>query len=97
MIQFEYWLIRLIEEASEVQHISSKVLRFGPGEVLKGQDLSNEERLLVEIRDFNFIADVLNSNFLYSRLQYNAEEKAKRMAKEMKYMEYSIKLGRVVR
>jgi hypothetical protein len=42
----------LIEEAAEVQQRATKLLRFGRDEVQPGQDLSNKDRLSIELGDF---------------------------------------------
>ena len=45
-------LVCLIEEASEVQHRATKLLRFGASEVQSGQDKDNTERLSEEVGEF---------------------------------------------
>jgi hypothetical protein len=42
----------LIEEAAEVQHRATKLLRFGGDEIQPGQPLTNIDRLSAEVGDF---------------------------------------------
>jgi hypothetical protein len=48
-------LTLLIEEAAEVQQRATKMLRFGNDETQPGQDLSNRERLSLEIGDMQCV------------------------------------------
>lgn len=45
----------LIEECAEVQQRATKLLRFGATEIQSNQDLTNVERLSLEIGDLQFM------------------------------------------
>lgn len=55
----EHYLICLAEEANEVAHRISKALRFGMCEVQPGQERTNKERIMDELRDLVCVAKIL--------------------------------------
>lgn len=55
----EHYLTCLGEEANEVAQRVSKALRFGMDEVQAGQDKSNTDRIMDELRDLVCVAKIL--------------------------------------
>lgn len=98
MTEEEYLHDLLIEEACEVQHRASKLMRFGPGETQRGHNLPNSERLINEVMDLMSIVAILQSRG-YMR-QFLADELSEhhRLKKDKvnHYMRYSHNLGRLV-
>lgn len=91
----EYVLWLIAEECAEVAQRCSKAARFGPDEVMPGQDLDNVERLSEEVLDLLAVLDIASDHGL---VRLGAEEqkldrlRAKRL-KVARYMGYSIELG----
>lgn len=56
----EYLLTCLAEECAEVAQRCTKALRFGINECQPGQELSNEERLNIELNDLFTICRLLS-------------------------------------
>ena len=52
MTNWQHALLKMMEEAAEVQQLCSKCMQFGMDEKQPGQDLTNRQRLESEIRDF---------------------------------------------
>ena len=75
----------LVEEAAEVQQRATKMLRFGAAEIQSGQDLTNSERLSMEIGDFITMVqraaalDLVSHDFI----QRGSKQKELRLAKYM--------------
>ncbi len=55
----EYLIVKLMEEAAEVQQRASKLLQFGPAEIQAGHDKSNVERLRYEVNDLLAVITLL--------------------------------------
>lgn len=49
--QIHFLLTKIVEEGGEVVQRAGKALLYGPGEIQKGQDLNNLQRLRDEMRD----------------------------------------------
>jgi hypothetical protein len=83
------------EEAAEVQHRISKLLRFGAQDIEKGQKLTNAQRLSQEIGEFyavvGFIEDYATSPVLNTSRMQRAIEDKRRTA--VKYIRYAATLG----
>ncbi len=52
-------LVHLFEEASEVIHVTSKIIRFGIKDRMKGQELTNQERLGREVGNMLAMVELL--------------------------------------
>ena len=59
MQRWQYLLLKLSEECSEVSHRASKAMRFGMDEVQSGQTENNRDRLIGELRDLVTVATLL--------------------------------------
>lgn len=59
MLTEEYLMIRLMEELSELQHATSKCIRFGPKDVCKVHQIPNIEKVRHELEDSFAIISVL--------------------------------------
>lgn len=86
----QYLQICCAEEAAEVAHRISKILRFGLNEVQPGQDKTNRTRLEDELVDFTAIVHLMGMkgivNMRHPDLQKSFEAK---IDKVRKYMQYS--------
>jgi hypothetical protein len=87
----------LMEEAAEIQHRVSKLLRFGMNDVQPGQDQTNVARLRSEICDFKAVLWLLEENGNLQPITDDEENTAiiAKRKKVEKYMRYSIARGRV--
>ena len=82
MNETEHLLVILMEECAEVAKETSKALRFGEGEVMPGQPLTNRERILHELNDLWAIVEMLG----LQQVDRDAIEcKKAKVAKFMKY------------
>ena len=87
----QYVLLCLAEEANEVAHAVSKVLRFTPDDSAITGGPSNMETLQKEYNDFLAVAELLSSMSIpLQRDPVMVEMKKKRL---LEYMDYSEKLG----
>lgn len=97
MTRDEMRWIQLMEEAAEVQQSVSKLLRFGLNEIESGQQLTNIERVRIEVGDFfaalQELEDCGNMN-PWNEADLAAHIVAKR-AKVAKFLKYSEALSRV--
>ena len=76
----------LIEECAEVIQRATKMLRFGRDEVQAGQDLTNAERLALEIGDARHMMKVANEAGLAPGFRI-AEGESIKERKLLKYMQ----------
>lgn len=60
MTRQEHLLVCLMEEAAEIQHAISKVLRFGPEQHYPETGIKNDEQVGLEIDDFIAIYRLLH-------------------------------------
>lgn len=60
MTKKEHLLIIVAEEAAEISQRACKALRSGLGETEPGQDLTNYQRLYVEILDLEAVCEMLD-------------------------------------
>ena len=79
-------LVILIEEAAEVQHRATKLLRFGRDEVQPGQDLTNGQRLAKELGDMAVLVEMAAEAGLIDLQEVKARAQRKRQ-KLAKYMQ----------
>lgn len=86
MTKKEYLLTVLIEECAEVAQRACKALRFGLDEVQPGQSDNNLRRLERELADLMAVSDELGLMILI-------KDKAEKLEKLNKYMDYSRELG----
>lgn len=87
----QYLMQCLAEEALEVAHRVSKLLRFGPHETQPGQPLDNVQRLVEEIQDFNTVRNLL---VMRGSLPAGAFDPSKaKIGKLIKYGEHSRQQG----
>ena len=92
----QFLLCKLAEEASEITKRALKAQQFGLKEIQPGQSLSNEERLLGEIRDLVGVIRALHksdSSFYYHGTPQ--EVAAQKISKIKKFAEYSVKCGTI--
>jgi hypothetical protein len=85
----EHLLACLVEECAEVSQRATKALRFGLLEVQPGQAFSNRHRLLVEMRDWLSVADMLFGD-AWTPTDQEMYEKRERV---QKYMDYARSQG----
>lgn len=86
MTREQHLYLKLIEECSEVQQITAKLMQFGPNEKWDG---SNRERLQEEIHHLLAVIHLLD----FTRPTFS--EIVARREKIKKYLAYSISLGQV--
>lgn len=93
----QYYLMKLAEECSEVAQRALKQVQFGKEEVQKGQDLTNGERLRLEIMDLLTVIDVLESENHIPFMDFDLmkDHMTAKKYKLEKYMDYSRCLERV--
>jgi hypothetical protein len=94
MLQFQFLLNKLAEEASEVAQIALKTAHFGLDEVRAGQPLTNNERCYEELNDLWAIVEMLNEEYAFVYVPDPEAIQAKK-EKVRKFMKYSIGLGMV--
>lgn len=94
----QYLLIKLIEEAAEIQQRATKMLRFGINEIQPGQEKENVERLFDELIDFTIVVDKLSRHpsFVLDVKDNFSDSRAKKEARFEEYLNYSKKMGLVV-
>lgn len=86
MNETEYLLTVLSEECAEVVQRASKAARFGLSEIQPGQNDDNRRRLERELADLMATADLLG-------LRVRDEDKAAKIEKLKKFMDYSREVG----
>lgn len=86
MTRTEYLLVTLAEECCEAAQRATKALRFGMNEVQPGQMEDNVRRLERELADTVAVAEMLG-------LKIREEDKAAKVEKVEKYMNYSRQMG----
>lgn len=86
----EHLLVILGEECAEVAQRASKAARFGLLEVQPGQPENNTRRLERELADLMAVAEVLG-------LKIRDEDKAAKLEKMKKFMDYSREIGTLER
>ena len=87
MNETEHLLMILMEECAEVAKETSKALRFGEGEVMPGQPLTNRERILRKLNDLWAVVEMLD----LQQVDRTAIDRKK--AKVAKFMEYADQCG----
>ena len=88
----QHLLIKLTEEAAEVQQIALKSAQFGFQSSHPSETKTNIERCHAVLNDLNAIVQLLNEEHGFSYIPNPAEiEKKKLKVKE--YLQYSIDLG----
>lgn len=96
MNEEQFLLTLMAEEAVEIAQRATKAIRFGLDEVQSGQDLTNRQRLMLEIFDFLTILELTEADLGLltdedkSNFGKHAYEKS---IKINKYYEYSKELG----
>lgn len=93
MTRQEHLLVCLAEECSEVIHVISKTLRFGPDEIWPVLDVTNVERLKVELNDLFAVVNLLEKEGL--DLSIDASSMVSKQVKVEKYIRYAKKLGTI--
>lgn len=99
MNEVEYLLQCLQEEAAEIIYAASKANRFGLTEQLQnnqalGRNTNNADQLTLEINDLLAVTEMLQDAGFIPRGWSSDAINAKK-AKVKKYMEYSMKVGRL--
>jgi hypothetical protein len=93
MTRTEHLLSCLSEECAEVAQRVSKALRFGLTEIQPGQELTNAERIVLELADLSAVIELLEEAGALKRpgnIRTLIEEKK---AKIEKFFELSRRLG----
>lgn len=88
MNETEHLLVVLTEECTEVAERACKAARFGMTEVEPGQPDDNRRRIQKELGDLFATAELLGFTIL-------EEDKAAKILKLKKYMDYSRSLGTI--
>lgn len=90
----QYLQICCLEEASEVIHRISKVLRFGLDEIQPGQDKTNRTRLEGELVDFTAIVHMMGMKGIVNMRNPDLQTAfTDKLDKVRKYMDYSREQG----
>lgn len=92
MDMYQFLLIKLAEEASEVAQIALKTAQFGPSELCPGLTLTNVARIHEELNDLLGIVSMLNE---MASFDFEEGDHLAKKAKVMKYLQYSVDLGQV--
>lgn len=94
MNRTEHLLTCLAEECSEVAKRVSKAVRFGLAEIQNGRELTNAERIVVELKDLTAVAKILASEGTIDRnFVANETETAAKLSKIERYMEIAREQG----
>jgi len=95
MTDLQFYLLKLMEECNEVAQNASKTMQFTLDEVMKGQPLSNRQRVHAELDDVMAVIEELNARGLdYTP---DPERIAAKKVKMRRYRQYSEELGTVER
>lgn len=86
MNETQHLLTILAEECAEAAQRASKAIRFGMADIEKGQDEHNRRRLEREVADVVAMSEMLGLNI-------RAEDKAAKVERVKKYMDYSREVG----
>lgn len=92
MTRIEHLLWILSEECAEVAHRASKAARFGMDNIEEGQDLTNEQRIWVELNDLIAAAEMIADEY---KLSSYSDERAIQRKKDKveKFLKYSEEIG----
>jgi len=91
MNRTEHLLIHVAEECVEVAQRATKAAKFGLKEVQSGQELNNEERILLELNDLFGVIELLMGCPIEGCIDRKLiEAKHKKVEK---YLEYSRECG----
>lgn len=96
MTRTDHLLVILMEECAEVTQRASKILRFGLSEIQADQNLTNSDRLSLEIADLLAAVDMLAEAGAITRpteAMMNSRRATKKVQVE-RYLSYSNSLGR---
>jgi hypothetical protein len=89
----EHLLTILSEEGAEVSQMVSKILRFGINDVMPGQFLSNEERLIEEFNDLVGAMEKLYDDGIIKRPVHNRQMVEDKKTRIERFLKYSQKVG----
>lgn len=95
MTELEYLLLKLVEEAGELIERAAKCSEFGMDEIQDGQKLTNKERLNTEVKDVNFISELIDRAVLNFPCHHDPVQWSQKYKKFLKYKELSKRLGRL--
>lgn len=87
MNRTEHLLTILAEECAEVAKETSKAIRFGLGEMMPGQSLTNRERILKELQDLWAAVEMLDLQHV------DREAIDRKKAKVEAFLKYSEECG----
>lgn len=94
----DFLLIKLMEEAAEVQQRASKLIQFGPEEIQQGYTLNNAQRLREEWKDLQSVMRLMVEGGIvepFTLEEFDTALEAKR-AKLDKYLKLSYSYGMVL-
>jgi hypothetical protein len=91
MTTTEHLLTILAEECNEVAHRCSKALRFGLSEIQKGQDLTNRDRIQLELCDLLAVVQMLREKLVLNDLSQIVMDVKKNNVQV--HLKYSKELG----
>lgn len=92
MTREEYLLTVAAEEAMEIAYQISKSNRFGLNEIGPDQNLSNRMQIRNELIDLISVLEMIDPNLII----VNLEDIQKKKDKVERYIQYSIKCGRII-
>lgn len=92
MTKIEMLLTILGEECNETAQRVSKALRFTPGEVQPGQELTNAQRIVYEFNDILAVMEILREHGVFDKVVDPVALLLKKNKIE-KYLNYSAKVG----
>ena len=87
----EHYLLKIMEECTEVGQRASKAIQFGMEEIQQGQPLTNRERLIQEINNLVCVVEVALESDINDMIDLEAL-KAKYLKVE-KYRDYQEKIN----
>lgn len=96
MTRTEHLLVMLAEECSEVAQRASKALRFGLAEVQPGQELTNAQRIAVELIDLAAVMEMIDEEVNGAAAFAVGDPDAALAAKKVKvekFLRYSAECG----
>lgn len=94
MTEEQYFFLKLAEEASEVAHMCSKIMQFGPNDMMENTQPDNVRRLTAEINDFLGVLNYMVSLGIFDFKESPSAQDAK-VAKLLKYLKMSRDMGYV--
>ena len=92
MTRIEHLLWILAEECAEVAHRASKAARFGMDNIEEGQDLTNEQRIWVELNDLIAAAEMIADEYKIS-VYTDIRAIHRKKDKVEKFLKYSEEIG----